>query len=625
MRLLNTATRKLETFTGSEVPLYAVFSHRWTSREVAFHDLERVSVCCWDHNDSFVKLRNLCSIAAADGLDYVWIDTCCIDKTNSTEFSAAINSMHRWYRESVICYAYLADVPVRGFARSEWFERGWTLQELLAPSTVVFLNKDWEIIGTKSSLRKLISERTGIPVNVLLSGKLGEVSAAQKMSWAADRVTSVVEDRAYCLMGLFGVYMPMIYGEGERAFVRLQQEILKITDDLSLFAWKQDGPEEPGGLLAASPAAFRHSGNIKRPRSSTAPSVVVNNRGLHLTLPIITIGGKDPLALVHSGEDGNDIGVWLKPLSPAGDYFERKTVTNFFVIRRDGGRLVGEEERGERRICVRQNHQHGECRSLLWRVAARGRAKTMTLLLSEGFEINARDDDGRTPLSWAVEHGSRDMMELLLAKGAELELRDNSGVTPLLRAAMAGNVAMLELLLDAGADLEARDLDGNSALSQAVLNDHAEVVKLLLDKGEDPEAVDSKSRTPLALAAAWGHQAMVKLLLDRGCEKEAVDHCGLTPLSQAARNGCKETVTSLIDAGVNMESKDRTGWTALRWARGKGHRDVVDVLLDRGAVDMDMDGFKLMGRLLLTDGTSGAHNTTEDRFKIRRASTYPLL
>ena len=163
-------------------------------------------------------------------------DLCCIDKTSSAELSEAINSMYRWYQESGVCYAYLADVPPNAFSKSRWFTRGWTLQELIAPSTVIFLDQKWQEIGTKSSLQRVISEITGIPTDILLGGDLEDASIAQRMSWASKRETTRVEDAAYCLMGIFSIHMPMLYGEGERAFIRLQEEIMRVSDDHSLFA-----------------------------------------------------------------------------------------------------------------------------------------------------------------------------------------------------------------------------------------------------------------------------------------------------------------------------------------------------------------------------------------------------
>lgn len=219
---------------------------------------------------------------------------CCIDKTSSAELSEAINSMFRWYRNSAICYAYLDDVsfdgqgPVDlescGFGASRWFSRGWTLQELIAPSHVVFKSAKWHQLGTKDELQVVLSRITGIEMHYLSAADLDTASTAKKMSWAAHRQTSRVEDRAYSLFGIFNVNLPLIYGEGEKAFSRLQAEILRVKpEDHSIFAWgklvnasslvrpgddnltpKPSAREaEPlSGLLAKSPNDFAESGEI---------------------------------------------------------------------------------------------------------------------------------------------------------------------------------------------------------------------------------------------------------------------------------------------------------------------------------------------------------------------------
>ncbi|KAI6002305.1 hypothetical protein F5J12DRAFT_906395 [Pisolithus orientalis] len=146
-----------------------------------------------------------------DGYTWLWIDTCCIDKRSSAELSEAINSMYRWYRNSQMCYVYLND----------WFSRGWTLQELVAPKEAEFFNKSWVSIGIKQDLTSLLEDITRIPEKSVRA-------VAHIMSWAADRKTTRVEDRAYSLLGLFGVNMPMLYGEGSKAFQRLQLEIIRM-------------------------------------------------------------------------------------------------------------------------------------------------------------------------------------------------------------------------------------------------------------------------------------------------------------------------------------------------------------------------------------------------------------
>jgi hypothetical protein len=179
----------------------------------------------------YSKIRGCCKAAAADGFEYVWIDTCCIDKTSSSELSEAINSMYKWYQEAEVCYVYLADVfpdiSTSSFAKSRWFTRGWTLQELIAPSSVIFFDAHWRDIGTKASLVKPIAEITGIHIDALSNGRVSRFSVAQRMSWASRRETTREEDIAYCLLGIFSINMPLLYGEGQKAFLRLQEEIMK--------------------------------------------------------------------------------------------------------------------------------------------------------------------------------------------------------------------------------------------------------------------------------------------------------------------------------------------------------------------------------------------------------------
>ncbi|KAL8833027.1 MAG: hypothetical protein Q9170_004555 [Blastenia crenularia] len=212
-----------------------------------------------------------------------------MNKTSSAELSEAINSMYRWYKDAEVCYAYLVDVTcdpsgkAPDFERSRWFKRGWTLQELLAPETLVFYDQEWKEIGTKLSLQAHISHTTRIPA-MILTGQT-EASVAARMSWAASRRTTRVEDIAYCLMGLFDVNMPLLYGEGPKAFMRLQEMILRSTNDESLFAWK-DSTLDESGMFARSPEAFAESGNmvpIEYPGIYRAPSVMTN-RGLEMDL-----------------------------------------------------------------------------------------------------------------------------------------------------------------------------------------------------------------------------------------------------------------------------------------------------------------------------------------------------
>ncbi|KAK7462408.1 hypothetical protein VKT23_008007 [Stygiomarasmius scandens] len=297
MRLLNTKTFKVKEFYV-DVPPYAILSHTWQEEEVTFQDIQRLWVA--RRRGGWLKVKNACAYAQKYEFEWIWIDSCCIDKSSSAELSEAINSMYQYYEDAEVCYVYLSDASSRedprdaksGFRGSRWFTRGWTLQELLAPSHLVILGQDWIEIGTKWSLRDVVSAITSIPVQVFEGRHIDEYSIAQKMSWAAFRQTTRPEDEAYCLMGLFGVSMSPIYGEGgPKAFMRLQQEIIRISEDRSIFAWISSSKDslEPRGLLAKSPNEFRASGGVGISDIDSIgdkSSFSFNNNGLHIHLPI---------------------------------------------------------------------------------------------------------------------------------------------------------------------------------------------------------------------------------------------------------------------------------------------------------------------------------------------------
>ena len=281
MRLLNSTTLKLHEFIGSQIPPYAILSHTWDKEEVSCQELSAGTAV---EKKGFEKIKRCCEIAAGDGFEYAWVDTCCIDKTSSAELSEAINSMFRWYQEAEVCYAFLSDVPSdekpesldSAFRKSRWFRRGWTLQELIAPVHVLFLSRVWKEIGTKWNLQTLLSKITSIQTKALVGTEpLSSFSVAQKMSWVSKRETTRDEDIAYCMIGIFDINMPMLYGEGKKAFTRLQEQILANFDDDSIFAWWTSemafGPfrcrdlgNKFSGLLANSPKLFARSGNVVR-------------------------------------------------------------------------------------------------------------------------------------------------------------------------------------------------------------------------------------------------------------------------------------------------------------------------------------------------------------------------
>ncbi|KAF5333992.1 hypothetical protein D9758_017524 [Tetrapyrgos nigripes] len=329
MRLLNTKTLKLAEFYA-DIPLYAILSHTWEKEEVTFQDIQNLETARL--KAGFAKVSNACARARNYDFEWIWIDSCCINKESSAELSEAINSMYQYYEDAAVCYVYLCDVSIEfhprnlksTFKDSRWFKRGWTLQELLAPDHVVFLDKDWVRIGTRWTLRDVVSAITSIPVEVFEGWDINTYSVAQRMSWAASRETTRAEDQAYSLMGIFGVSMPPIYGEGgAKAFMRLQQEIIKISDDQSIFAWVAASSErnEHRGLLAKSPYEFRMSGEVKASESDCIgdrSSYSFGNNGLHIHLPLESIGGDDLFLaslLCQSERDGSFLSFALRKTS----------------------------------------------------------------------------------------------------------------------------------------------------------------------------------------------------------------------------------------------------------------------------------------------------------------------
>lgn len=316
MRLLRCSDFKISEF-NVEIPPYAILSHCWGQEEVTYQDVLLLNLI--PASPEYSRSRN--RIQAKEGwakikhgastalnrfkLKYIWVDTCCIDKTSSAELSETINSIYRLYQQSSICLAYLSDVaPGSGgesvsvaFQNSRWFTRGWTLQELIAPREVFFYAKDWSILGSKRdrTLMSVLAKVTGIDRSVLSGAtSLEDVSVAARMKWASKRQTTREEDIAYCLLGIFDINMPLLYGEGMRAFIRLQEEIGKSTDDHSIFAWTSPSgancdPDklELCGLLAESPRWFQDSRSYHSfPTAPTESSIPwsVTNKGLHINL-----------------------------------------------------------------------------------------------------------------------------------------------------------------------------------------------------------------------------------------------------------------------------------------------------------------------------------------------------
>jgi hypothetical protein len=322
MILIDTATLALREFPNSD-QRYAILSHTWgsSSDEVTYAEMMAIERSAETMAKSgYEKIIKTCEVARATyNLPFAWVDTCCINKASSAELSEAINSMYRWYKDAWVCFAYLSDATDRklSFYQSRWFSRGWTLQELIAPKDLVFFDRDWEFRGTKKTMATHISMITGIPGQSLdHTTELSEIPVAQRFSWASTRETTREEDAAYSLLGIFDINMGMLYGEGPRAFIRLQEQILSQGADTSLFLWSDlQTTQKFTGLLAPSPACFREMRTIIAEPTFTQREVYMTNRGIRLKLSLAWENdtGLAILPVKHSfGWNGEPAGVYLR-------------------------------------------------------------------------------------------------------------------------------------------------------------------------------------------------------------------------------------------------------------------------------------------------------------------------
>ncbi|SCO30830.1 related to beta transducin-like protein [Fusarium fujikuroi] len=315
MRLLHTKSQKL--FEASDVPVpfppYAILSHTWISPkdEITYQDMktrtEDIKKNVYKQK-GWSKLKDYCDRACKDGWEWAWMDTCCIDKTNPADTQEAIHAMFRWYQNAGVCYAYLSDVgfvspseatdldssmnnlrtAVRNeFIGAKWFTRGWTLQELLAPHYLIFVDRQWHHMGTRESWALEIEKASKIEarhLNAFNPTDFVSCSTAMRFSWASGRETTVEEDESYSLLSLFGISLPLIYGEGGRqAFNRLQRQLIHVYHDDSVFAWKSSQPDpKPGiGILARSVKDFWNASKVTAGQYGNAYSMT--NRGLEIT------------------------------------------------------------------------------------------------------------------------------------------------------------------------------------------------------------------------------------------------------------------------------------------------------------------------------------------------------
>ncbi|KAI1849710.1 hypothetical protein JX266_004659 [Neoarthrinium moseri] len=334
MKLLDSASLQLREFADKAVPPYAILSHTWGSHEVSHDEMIQPNAITKE-KFGYIKIGRFASKAREGGWNWIWVDTCCIRKESSAELSEAINSMYRWYKDAGVCFIYLDDLTNGSWENEReqfsavqscrWLTRGWTLQELIAPANCRFYASDWTFLFTKSDWVYQLSMMLGVAQQVLVTCDPTTASVAQRMSWAAGRETTRSEDMAYCLLGIFDVNMPMLYGEGgEKAFIRLQEEIMKASDDHSLFAWRALVPSDTSyhGLLAPSPAYFNLSRNMASVDNLQDSQPFTNtNKGISIKMSLLQYPNSEEddtfIALLNCrdpGPEGEPVGIYIKQL-----------------------------------------------------------------------------------------------------------------------------------------------------------------------------------------------------------------------------------------------------------------------------------------------------------------------
>lgn len=605
MRLVNTSTIQLEFFNDEESPRYAILSHTWAQEEILFHDIGLESAKL---KKGYAKLESCCRVALENGHDYIWDDTCCIDKSSSAELSEAINSMYRYYQQASICYVYLADVSTATeIPNSRWFTRGWTLQELIAPSDIVFFNRQWQALGTKRSLKQVLSNVTRIPPYILLnSEELDKASIAQRMSWAADRVTTRKEDNAYCLMGIFRINMPLLYGEGGKAFYRLQEEIMRVSDDHSLFAWVQH--LAPRGLLAPSPAAFHGAGNIV-PWNPFAPynrPFTITNKGIHIEAPFIarSVSGCGILVLCCKTTYSEDklLGIRVRDLYLTMEHFERCTTDEIESVNLNSFSLA---ETPVRSLCLVPGKglkgttscdcslRDSETGDSVTEAALKGDAGAVWFLLSRatgGIRMFAREDI-RLAICLAAKSGHERLLSQLMTRRdtADLVSMEEEDRTLLFYAAEGGHEGTLKLILSSSQILpDSKDSDGLTALWYALHHGHGDCAKVLLKTGRVSGNVGGEGhiKSALWLATEMGDIELVQLLVRRNA---IINSTSEPPLHVAVASGNMAIAKYLLTFLADPNKLDAEGNTPLQLAYRDGNRDMASLLIAYGAVSDEMD------------------------------------
>ncbi|KAJ9664001.1 hypothetical protein H2198_000504 [Neophaeococcomyces mojaviensis] len=414
-----------------EIPPYAILSHTWGADrdEVTFADLQQNR---GQDKAGYAKIKFCGEQARKDQVEYFWVDTCCINKDNHVELSRAITSMFRWYRDAVKCYVYLSDVPAVehdnernysgnslyqweiDFRNCKWFTRGWTLQELLAPKVVLFFSREKEILGDKTMLAQQIHEITTIPIAALHGTALAQFSIDERIRWTQRRQTKEKEDKAYCLLGIFEVFMPLIYGEGDNALRRLRKEI----------------NDQYGKDVAAH---LSESEDVSRRRETSAN----NNDPRSVALPPLLIAAASPSVIVLERALSSTHNVDMREDGPG-----KRNALHIAVVANQAPNVSLLLSSG---VDVHAKASGGI--TPLHLACMMGRAEIVKILIRDGqADANARDENLNTPLHAAAVNNQVETTRVLLDHGADPWLVESSGWNVFHVATHLGNRELFQVL-----------------------------------------------------------------------------------------------------------------------------------------------------------------------------------
>ncbi|KAF4421776.1 beta transducin [Fusarium acutatum] len=451
---------------------------------------------------------------------------------------------HTWEQEEVLFHDMGRDSAKskKGYGKLESCCR-------VARDSMIFFDKDWRELGTKTSLVQGLSQRTSIPESILCdSEELETTSIAQKMSWAADRVSTRKEDGAYSLMGIFGINMPLRYGEGDKAFYRLQEEIMRVSEDHSLFEWK--AITSRGGLLAPTPAAFKHSGDIIpwNPFTPYNSPFTITNKGVHMEAPFIAQDTSGSGLCVFHFVERNGLSS-LSEAALAGD-----SGSVWYLLTQ-----------------IPSGIMHDEARSAICLAARGGHERLVSQLLARrDTSALVTDNESRTALSHAAECGQEAIVRFILSSARiHPDTRDKDLVsgnvggngdtqTALWHAISAGDLDLVKLLRNKASP----SVGGEPALCAAVSRQHPAITALLLQHGAEPDERDSKRRSPLHIACREDNHEIVAILMRHGVNADRLDTTGKTELAFATLKGNVALVKMLLENGANPRAKCANGKTA---------------------------------------------------------------